>query len=92
MERKVKGMAKDGNASGKSAGSNPQWTVPSIPIDSTELRVNLEQIRQKTGNSGDIIIREFTIGARRRSFKPQLFMWMALLTIQPLINLSWKSC
>lgn len=62
MERKVKGMAKDGNASGKSAGSNPQWTVPSIPIDSTELRVNLEQIRQKTGNSGDIIIREFTIG------------------------------
>lgn len=62
MERKVKGMAEDGNASSKSAGSNPQWTVPSIPIDSTELRVNLEQIRQKTGNSGDIIIREFTIG------------------------------
>lgn len=58
----MKGMAKDGNANGKSAGSNPQWTVPSIPIDSTELRVNLEQIRQKTGNSGDIIIREFTIG------------------------------
>lgn len=56
-------MAKDGNASSKSAGSNPHWTVPSIPIDSTELRVNLEQIRQKTGNSGDIIIREFTIGS-----------------------------
>lgn len=56
-------MAKDGNASSKSAGSNPQWTVPSIPIDSAELRVNLEQIRQKTGNSGDIIIREFTIGS-----------------------------
>lgn len=55
-------MAEDGNASSKSAESNPQWTVPSIPIDSTELRVNLEQIRQKTGNSGDIIIREFTIG------------------------------
>ncbi|WHY17560.1 spore germination protein [Paenibacillus sp. G2S3] len=56
-------MEKDGNERSKSTVSSPHWTVPSVPIDSTKLGVNLEQIRQKTGNSGDIIIREFTIGS-----------------------------